>query len=105
LVEEWISVGTFRAKEKITARRNRPSIGRCRKSPTLIIERKELPKALRQKARIDSEALRSVGKLQVGHDKGKQDEGARMTRSAKITEQWKTAAFPLLGFDNRPLAP
>ena len=33
VVEEWISVETFGAKEKITARRNRPSIGRLPEEP------------------------------------------------------------------------
>ena len=33
LVEEWISVGTFRVKEKSPSSRNRSSIGRLPKKP------------------------------------------------------------------------
>ena len=33
VVEEWISVGTFRAKEKSPSSRNRSSIGRLPKEP------------------------------------------------------------------------
>jgi hypothetical protein len=44
VVEEWISVGTFRAKEKITAKRTGRRWDVCRKSPTLFVESKDLPK-------------------------------------------------------------
>ena len=41
VVEEWISVGTSRAKEKITQASRRLDFGRW--NPTLIVESKELP--------------------------------------------------------------
>jgi hypothetical protein len=44
VIEEWISAGTFRAKDKITAKPQQVvAIGRLPKSPPLIIkESKEL---------------------------------------------------------------
>jgi hypothetical protein len=57
VVKEWISVATFRAKEKITvSSRNRSSIGRFPKKLPLIIKRTALPKHNSQKQDLTSEA-------------------------------------------------
>jgi hypothetical protein len=57
VVKEWISVATFRAKEKITvSSRNRSSIGRLPKKLPLIIKRTALAEHNSQKQDLTSEA-------------------------------------------------
>ncbi len=53
VVKEWISVGTFRAKEKSPPSRNRSSIGRLPKEPDGDDQKvKNCPKAQRQKQHL-----------------------------------------------------